>query len=336
MSWVGCVSQFYYKFHLDKFHGRKKDLTNEIQRFGDRLLEKNRQLKTLDSSDLTRFTLSFKSTGKSIRVDKSTAEEHVGADTLYRLAVNKKQTSKASSSAGGKKRKKLSSEESDSDEDEEEEEEEVDDNKIGQDFVAGRKRKAPEPYIPSAIPRRNNQKQTSKASSSAGGKKRKKLSNEESDSDEDEEEEEVDDNKIGQDFVAGRKRKTPEPYIPSAIPRRNNTTKEEKVSRDKVVGMNQRKSTDDSDEEKYFKHLCGRLTNKAVDLKSKIAEKDLIIETQQSEIDSLRNENEWLRIEIESLRQKVRAHHPIDNAQIRVSNKRGYNGGGVSKAHNWK
>ena len=103
MAWVGCVSHFYYQFHLTKFHDKKTVLTREIARFGDDLLQTNRQLKTLGSSNLTKYTMSFKTTGKNIRVDKSTVEEVLGTDTLYRLSINKKQASKPANSASGRK-----------------------------------------------------------------------------------------------------------------------------------------------------------------------------------------------------------------------------------------
>ncbi|KAL3827005.1 hypothetical protein ACHAXA_000069 [Cyclostephanos tholiformis] len=280
MSWVGCISQFYYKYHLDKFHGRKTELTTKIAHFGDQLLKKNRQLKTLDSSDLTKFNLSFKSTGKNIRVDKSTAKELVGSDTLYRLSVNKKQTSEASSSASGGNRKKLTDEKSDS------------------DLYKG----------------------------------------------------EDDDYEIAQNFVAGRKRIATEPYIPSDIPRRKKPTKGKKVDYDNDSW----KSSDDSDVEtgdsKYFKHLCGQLTSKVVDLKSERAKFKLKIATQQSENESLRIEkeslrnekeslrieNESLRIENESLKQNLRAYHAINNVQRRVSNEPGNNVGRGAEAQNWR
>lgn len=85
MAMVGCVTHFFYHYHLAKYNGRKTDLTREVARFGDDLLKSNRKIKTLDSSNLTMYNLSLKQSQKSIRVEKNTAEEICGADTLYRL-----------------------------------------------------------------------------------------------------------------------------------------------------------------------------------------------------------------------------------------------------------
>jgi len=91
MSWVGSVVHFYYSFHLKKCGQKKTVLTRKIAGFGDVLMDKNRHLslKTLDSSDLTTHQLSFKSIGKSIRADKSSAQEIVGVDTLCRLSAER-------------------------------------------------------------------------------------------------------------------------------------------------------------------------------------------------------------------------------------------------------
>ena len=120
MAFVGSVAHFYYHFHLAKFNGKKTVLTKEIARLGDDILEMNRQLKTLDSSNLTTYNVSFKIIGKSIRGEKSTAVEVVGADTLFRLCAGKRMVSKASSitdSSTAKRRKKttLHDEQSESD-----------------------------------------------------------------------------------------------------------------------------------------------------------------------------------------------------------------------------
>eukprot|EP00584_Thalassiosira_punctigera_P026489 CAMPEP_0172578222 /NCGR_PEP_ID=MMETSP1067-20121228/138625_1 /TAXON_ID=265564 ORGANISM="Thalassiosira punctigera, Strain Tpunct2005C2" /NCGR_SAMPLE_ID=MMETSP1067 /ASSEMBLY_ACC=CAM_ASM_000444 /LENGTH=726 /DNA_ID=CAMNT_0013370913 /DNA_START=415 /DNA_END=2596 /DNA_ORIENTATION=+ len=111
MAWVGSVVHFFYQFHLGKCQNKKTALTRKIAKFGDIVLQKHRQLKTLDSSCLTTFSLSFKSTGKSIRVEKGSVKELVGTDTLYRLGADRSRTapkrtrSLASSSANQKKRK---------------------------------------------------------------------------------------------------------------------------------------------------------------------------------------------------------------------------------------
>ena len=85
MAMVGCVTHFFYHYHLAKYNGRKTDLTREVARFGDDLLKSNREIKTLDTSNLTMYKLSLKQSQKNIRVEKSTAEEMIGSDTLYRL-----------------------------------------------------------------------------------------------------------------------------------------------------------------------------------------------------------------------------------------------------------
>jgi len=106
MAWVGSVVHFFYQFHLRTFHDKKTVLTRKIANFGDVLLQKHRQLKILDNSHLTTYDLSFKSIGKSIRVDKSSAREIVGADTLYRLSAEKSRTTSApNSGVNGRKRK---------------------------------------------------------------------------------------------------------------------------------------------------------------------------------------------------------------------------------------
>ncbi|KAL7542801.1 hypothetical protein ACHAXR_012096, partial [Thalassiosira sp. AJA248-18] len=114
MATVGSVVHFFYQYHLEKFHNKKTVLTREIAKFGDVLLRKNRQLKTLDSSKLTSYELSFKSIGKSIRVDKSSVRKTVGVDTLYKLGAKSSRTTNASKSAAlksgsnGRKRKHTS------------------------------------------------------------------------------------------------------------------------------------------------------------------------------------------------------------------------------------
>lgn len=85
MAMVGCVIHFFYHYHLAKYNGRKTDLTREVARFGDDLLKINRDIKTLDKSNLTMYNFSLKHPQKNIRVEKSTAEEMIGTDTLYRL-----------------------------------------------------------------------------------------------------------------------------------------------------------------------------------------------------------------------------------------------------------
>lgn len=106
MAWVGCVAHFYYQRHLSTCGNKKKTLTQELARFGDALLDNRRQLKPLDDSNFTTYDLSFKASVKCIRVDKSSVEEFVGSDTLYRLLPKKEATAKVSKEAqGGKKRK---------------------------------------------------------------------------------------------------------------------------------------------------------------------------------------------------------------------------------------
>ncbi len=106
MAWVGCVAQFYYKIHLLQFGNRKKVLTQEVAKLGDSLLNTRRHLKPLDDSSFTRYELSYKASGKYIRVDKSSVEEFVGSDTIFRLCPNKEQnTTKSKEADGGRKRK---------------------------------------------------------------------------------------------------------------------------------------------------------------------------------------------------------------------------------------
>ena len=94
MAAVGGVVHFFYNFHLRKYNDRKTDLTRKIAAFGDELMEEDRDLKTLDSSDLTTYEISFKTVGKSIRADRNSAKEIVGADTLYVLQEEKKRSKK--------------------------------------------------------------------------------------------------------------------------------------------------------------------------------------------------------------------------------------------------
>jgi len=109
MAWVGGVAHFFYNFHFKKFQELKRALTQKIASFGDVLLKKNRQTKTLDSSDLTTYHLSFKKIDKYIRADKSSAQEIVGSDTLYRLSAERSRTASASKKGtNGRKRKATS------------------------------------------------------------------------------------------------------------------------------------------------------------------------------------------------------------------------------------
>eukprot|EP00581_Thalassiosira_minuscula_P010347 CAMPEP_0183704074 /NCGR_PEP_ID=MMETSP0737-20130205/1542_1 /TAXON_ID=385413 /ORGANISM="Thalassiosira miniscula, Strain CCMP1093" /LENGTH=742 /DNA_ID=CAMNT_0025930889 /DNA_START=312 /DNA_END=2543 /DNA_ORIENTATION=+ len=113
MAWVGSVVHFYYQHHLNKFDEKKKVLTKEIAKFGDLLIGDHRRLRILDNSDLTTYRLAYKSTGKSIRVDKSSVKEIVGDDTLYRLVAGRNQSTKTKASdrgASGRKRKATKSE----------------------------------------------------------------------------------------------------------------------------------------------------------------------------------------------------------------------------------
>merc|ERR1712194_651153 len=106
MAWVGGAVHFYYSHHLHKCEAKKTVLTRKVARFGGDVLLKNRQLKILSSSSLTTYDVSFKSIGKTIRVDKSSAREIVGADTLYRIAPKRNSTTSAPKSVeNGMKRK---------------------------------------------------------------------------------------------------------------------------------------------------------------------------------------------------------------------------------------
>ena len=249
MAWVGCVSHFYYQFHLTKFHDKKTDLTREIARFGDDLLQTNRQLKTLGSSNLTKYTMSFKTTGKNIRVDKSTVEEVLGTDTLYRLSINKKQASKPANSASGRKSGILNA--------------------------------------PTIAPR-------------------KKPNNTYEESDSDPEMEEVDD-------YNGHTRKRKATKSNSVtIPRqkkRNTDESEYRGEIEEVDEVTQAKS-DESDGDTYYKHLCNRLTDKVFDMKS-------IIDSQISEIESLKSENVLLKHEL------AKAHKPLKNNQEKSGDEEG-------------
>lgn len=104
MAWVGCVAQFYYQVHLQKFGGKKTILTKEITDLGDEL-DKHDHLKPLDDSNLTTYSMSFKKSAKNIRVDKSSVEEFVGSDTIFRLCPKTKKTTKSTTAADGRKRK---------------------------------------------------------------------------------------------------------------------------------------------------------------------------------------------------------------------------------------
>jgi hypothetical protein len=258
MAWVGCVSHFYYQFHLTKFHDKKTDLTREIARFGDDLLQTNRQLKILGSSNLTKYTMSFKTTGKNIRVDKSTVEEVLGTDTLYRLSINKKQASKPANSASGRKsgilnaptiapRKKPNNtyEESDSDP----EMEEVDDYN-----GHTRKRKATK-------------------SNSVTIPRQKKRNTDESESRGEIEE------------VDARKRKATKSKSVT-IPRQKKLNTDESESRGEIEEVDEvtQAKSDESDGDTYYKHLCNRLTDKVIDM--------------ISEIKSLKSENVLLKHEL--------------------------------------
>ena len=284
MAWVGCLSHFYYQFHLTKFHDKKTDLTREIARFGDDLLQTNRQLKTLGSSNLTMYTMSFKTTGKNIRVDKSTVEEVLGTDTLYRLSINKKQASKPANSASGRKsgilnaptiapRKKPNNtyEESDSDP----EMEEVDDYN-----GHTRKRKATKSNSVT-IPRQN------------------KLNTDESESRGESEEVDV------------RKRKATKSKSVT-IPRQKKLNTDESESRGEIEEVDEvtQAKSDESDGDTYYKHLCNQLTDKVFDMKS-------IIDSQISEIESLKSENVLLKHEL------AQAHKPMKNNQEKSGDEEG-------------
>ena len=284
MAWVGCVSHFYYQFHLTKFHDKKTVLTREIARFGDDLLQTNRQLKTLGSSNLTKYTMSFKTTGKNIRVDKSTVEEVLGTDTLYRLSINKKQASKPANSASGRKsgilnaptiapRKKPDNtyEESDSDP----EMEEVDDYN-----GHTRKRKATK-------------------SNSVTIPRQKKRNTDESESRGEIEE------------VDARKRKAIKSKSVT-IPRQKKLNTDESEYRGEIEEVDEvtQAKSDESDGDTYYKHLCNRLTNKVFDMKS-------IIDSQISEIESLKSENVLLKHEL------AKAHKPMKNNQEKSGDEEG-------------
>lgn len=119
MAWVGSVVHFFYSYHLGKFGDKKTDLTKKIAEFGDRLLETQDDpddLETLDDSDLTTYHLKFKSIGKYIRVDKNSAREDVGSDTLHRLVAkkSKSRTAAAKSSRTTSTRKRKATTENDS------------------------------------------------------------------------------------------------------------------------------------------------------------------------------------------------------------------------------
>ena len=284
MAWVGCLSHFYYQFHLTKFHDKKTDLTREIARFGDDLLQTNRQLKTLGSSNLTMYTMSFKTTGKNIRVDKSTVEEVLGTDTLYRLSINKKQASKPANSASGRKsgilnaptiapRKKPNNtyEESDSDP----EMEEVDDYN-----GHTRKRKATKSNSVT-IPRQK--KRITDESESRGEIK------------------EVDVRKM-----KATKSKS------VTIPRQKKLNTDESESRGEIEEVDEvtQAKSDESDGDTYYKHLCNQLTDKVFDMKS-------IIDSQISEIESLKSENVLLKHEL------AQAHKPMKNNQEKSGDEEG-------------
>jgi hypothetical protein len=283
LAWVGCVSHFYYQFHLTKFHDKKTNLTREIARFGDDLLRTNRQLKALDSSNLTKYTLSFKTTGKSIRVDKSTAKEVLGADTLYRLSANKKQASKPANSTSGRKsgilnapritlRKKPNNTHEESDSDPEMEE-------VSDHNGHSRKRKATKSNSETILRQKNLNTDESKSRGEI---------------------EEVDDNI---DKIRASK-----PIKSSTIIRRN-VLPAEFDGEVREADHNPHSETLDfelqrpTENVQFYRHLCSRLADQA--------------KSQRLEIDSLRSENESLKNEL------AKAHKSMKNNEGKSGDEEG-------------
>ncbi|KAL7468807.1 hypothetical protein ACHAXS_009042 [Conticribra weissflogii] len=82
---VGAVTNFYYNYHLDKYGGRKQELTRKIADLADARVE--RPFKSIDSADVTTFrNVKFKKAHRNIRiVTKPMPDEVVGDDTVFRL-----------------------------------------------------------------------------------------------------------------------------------------------------------------------------------------------------------------------------------------------------------
>lgn len=83
-AWVGCVVKFFYEYHLAKFDNKRTRLTAKLSEFGSDPIKT--RLKELDRSHVTTFSAHFSYYAKkSIRIDRKTAEENVGADTHFTL-----------------------------------------------------------------------------------------------------------------------------------------------------------------------------------------------------------------------------------------------------------
>lgn len=86
-TWVGCVTKFFYEYHLAKFNNKRTRLTATLTEFGSDPIKA--QLNELDRSHLTTFNAHFSYYAKkSIRIDRKTAEENVGADTHFTLRAD--------------------------------------------------------------------------------------------------------------------------------------------------------------------------------------------------------------------------------------------------------
>lgn len=154
---VGSVVHFFYKHQIAKFGDKKTILTQKVCAWGDKL--NRRGIKSLDASDLTTYEITAKPIGKKfIRVDKSTAQEIAGKDTLYHLKSKSTSSNSAGASTKQTSKKRKATENNDkrksqapliprrkkpvsyqeTEEDEEEEEGEVDERK-----PAAKRRKNP-------------------------------------------------------------------------------------------------------------------------------------------------------------------------------------------------
>lgn len=110
MAWVGSLAQFYYQLHLHKVGGTKTVLTKEVNKLGGTMkMDDSGHFNPLDGSNFTTYNLSYKSSGKCIRVDKSSAEEFVGSDTIFRLCPKKQEATKSKEATSGQKRKAVKS-----------------------------------------------------------------------------------------------------------------------------------------------------------------------------------------------------------------------------------
>ena len=84
-KWVGCVSKFYYDYHLAKFDNKKTVLTNKVKAFGSDPLESS-QMKEIDRAQLTTFITQFRFRAKrDLFIDKSSVKENPGSDTHFLL-----------------------------------------------------------------------------------------------------------------------------------------------------------------------------------------------------------------------------------------------------------